>query len=325
MKTINTHIKEGKFKPVYLLYGEERYLVEQFRDKLKKALVNEDDTMNFALFEGDGIDVKEVIDFSDTLPFLAERRVVLIEDSGFLKASNDEICNYIKHMPETTVIIFVEKEVDRRNKVYKAIKDVGYICEMNSLNPADIRKWIVLQFKACNKQIDGDALELLMYKTGVSMLQISGEIQKLVSYVGVRSVIAVNDVEEIVSTVVTNKVFDMITAMSNKKQKEALELYYDLLTLKEAPLRILFLISRQFNILMKIKEMSGRYVDESTMSKTLDIPSFIVKKCRLQSDNFSSGTLYNAVRTCVDTEERIKTGRLEERLGVELVIVKFSS
>ena len=81
MKTIDNDIKRQEYKKVYLLYGEERYLIRQYRDKLKKAMTKPDDTMNFSSFEGDDINVKEVIDLAETLPFFADRRVILIEDS----------------------------------------------------------------------------------------------------------------------------------------------------------------------------------------------------------------------------------------------------
>ena len=82
MKTIDNDIKNMDFKKVYLLYGQERYLIKQYRDKLIKAMVNDGDSMNFSSFEGDGINQKEIIDLAETLPFFADRRVILIEDAG---------------------------------------------------------------------------------------------------------------------------------------------------------------------------------------------------------------------------------------------------
>ena len=82
MKTIDEDIKSGQFKKIYLLYGDEAYLKKQYKDKLKKALVQPDDTMNFTAYEGKDTNPKEVIDLSETLPFFAERRVILIENSG---------------------------------------------------------------------------------------------------------------------------------------------------------------------------------------------------------------------------------------------------
>ena len=114
MKTIDQDIKEGKLKNVYLLYGVERYLIRQYRDKLKRAIVIEDDTMNFSSFSGADVNQKEIIDLAETLPFFAERRLILIEDSGLFKKGAEELADYMAHIPENTYFLFVEKEVDRK-------------------------------------------------------------------------------------------------------------------------------------------------------------------------------------------------------------------
>ncbi|MCI5613956.1 MAG: DNA polymerase III subunit delta, partial [Agathobacter sp.] len=99
MKTIDEDIKQGTFRNVYLLYGEEAYLLKQYKDKLVKAMVAENDNMNFATFTGKDVSVKEIIDLSETLPFFAERRVILIEDSGFFKNAQEELATYMGEIP----------------------------------------------------------------------------------------------------------------------------------------------------------------------------------------------------------------------------------
>ena len=83
MKTIREDIKSGSFKRVYLLYGEEGYLRNQYRDLLIQALVPDGDTMNFTRFSGKDVDEHEILSQAETLPFFAERRVILVENSGF--------------------------------------------------------------------------------------------------------------------------------------------------------------------------------------------------------------------------------------------------
>ena len=87
MKTIDLNIKEKKFPGVYLLYGEEVYLKRQYRDKLLAALTLPGDTMNFSAYQGKDINPGELIDLAETLPFFAEKRVILVEDSGFFKTT----------------------------------------------------------------------------------------------------------------------------------------------------------------------------------------------------------------------------------------------
>ena len=85
MKTLNEDIKTGNFKPVYLLYGEEAYLKKQYRDRITKAIFPDGDTVNYAYYEGKGINPGELIDLAETMPFFADRRLIVIENSGFFK------------------------------------------------------------------------------------------------------------------------------------------------------------------------------------------------------------------------------------------------
>ena len=83
MKNLNADLKSGQFKQVYLLYGEEGYLKKQYKDRFIKAMLPDGDTMNYAYYEGKNTDVKEVIDLAETLPFFAERRLIVFENTGF--------------------------------------------------------------------------------------------------------------------------------------------------------------------------------------------------------------------------------------------------
>lgn len=88
MKSINEDIKNRRFKQIYLLYGEEAYLKRMYKEKLRNALVEKEDTMNYNYYAGKGISISEVIDVSETMPFFADRRLIIIENSGFFKSAN---------------------------------------------------------------------------------------------------------------------------------------------------------------------------------------------------------------------------------------------
>ena len=133
MKTIDNDIKDGRIKKAYLLYGEERYLIRQYRDKLINAIVQPDDTMNFSSFEGAEVNQKEIIDLAETLPFFAEKRLILIEDTGMFKKGGEDLAEYMPTAPDTTFFVFVEEEIDKRSKLYKAIaKSEGNAVEFST-------------------------------------------------------------------------------------------------------------------------------------------------------------------------------------------------
>ena len=117
MKSLNEDLKTGQFKQIYLLYGEESYLKRQYRERLVRAMIPEGDTMNYAVYEGKNIDIKEVIDLAETLPFFASRRLIVFEDTGFFKNAGTDLADYITDIPPTTYFLFIEKEVDRQKVI----------------------------------------------------------------------------------------------------------------------------------------------------------------------------------------------------------------
>ncbi|MDE7238468.1 MAG: DNA polymerase III subunit delta, partial [Lachnospiraceae bacterium] len=118
MRTILEDIKTQNFKSVYLLFGEEAYLKNQYRHKLLDALLPEGDTVNVNVYENADVPVKEIIDLAETMPFFAEHRVIVINGSGLFKKNGEELAGYLPGMPESTVMIFTEQDVDKRSKLY---------------------------------------------------------------------------------------------------------------------------------------------------------------------------------------------------------------
>ena len=325
MKTIDNDIKMGQLKNVYLLYGTEDYLKRQYRDKLKHALVEPDDTMNFSAYEGKDINPKELIDLSETLPFFKEKRMILVENSGFFKNSCDDLAEYMSQVPESTCFVFVEEEVDKRSKLFKAASRAGSAVEFETPKEDMLIRWILGRIQREGKKITQSVMQLFLSKTGSDMENIDKELEKLICYTLDKTEISAADVEAICTGQTENKIFEMIDAISAKNQKKALDLYYDLLALKEAPMRILFLIARQFQNLLLIKSMSAKGYPAVSIAKTAGMPSFAVLKNLRQAGAFKINQLKEAIEDCGQAEEDVKTGRMADQLAVELLIVKYSA
>ena len=321
MQTLNQDIRDHAFKPVYLLFGEETFLKNSYKKRLQEAIVG-DDVMNFSRFEGKGTDTDELIRLADTMPFFAERRLILVEDSGFFKNATEALVQYLPSMPETTCLMFVESEVDKRSKLYKKVKALGYAAEMERQDAAQLGRWALSLLSKEGKRITGHTMELFLSMAGDDMENIRMELEKLISYTWGRDVITDEDVEAVCTVRVSNRIFEMVSAIVNRQTRRAVELYEDLLTLKEPPMRILFLIARQFNQLLQVKELSERGLDRKTIASRLKMQPFVVGKVIPQTRRFSREQVLSYVNLCVEAEEAVKTGRLSDRLAVELLITR---
>ena len=325
MKTIDEDIKNGQFKTCYLLYGEEEYLKKQYKDKLVKALTVPGDTLNFTRFQGKEAQPGELIDLAETLPFLAERRVILVEDSGFFKTACDMLADYLPQINPSTTFIFSETDVDKRSRAYKQVKKAGSAVAFEAQNEDLITRWILGRIGKENKKITRQVLQMFLTQTGLDMSLIDRELEKLLCYTMGRDVITAEDVAAVVTVRAENHIFEMVDAIATHDQTKALKLYDDLLALKEPPMRILYLITRQFRILMEVKEMSRLGYPQAEIAKKVSVPAFAVRKYQAQAKGFTGKQLRAALEDGAQAEEQVKTGRLDEKIAVEIFLIRYST
>ena len=325
MKNIQQDIRSGDLKRAYLLYGDEGYLKQQYKKRLLKALIPDGDTMNMASYQGKNIDVGPLIELAETMPFLAERRVILVEDSGFFKNKCDRLADYMKELPDYLCMVFVEDQVDKRSRVYKAVGKAGRAVEFAVQDEKTLTQWVLGIFSRGGRRITKKDMELFMSKVGSDMGNIYQEAEKLICYTMGSDRITAQDIEAVCVTQITNKIFDMVRAVTERDQKKALDLYEDLLALREPPMRILYLLARQFRQLMQTKEMLEEGNGQQEISKTLGIPGFVARNYVNCVKGYEKDRLRQAVEDLTSAEEDVKTGRLGDRLSVELLIVQYSS
>jgi DNA polymerase-3 subunit delta len=323
MKVIREHIKKGEYKRFYLIYGSEEYLKKLYRDKMKAAIINDGGDINYSYFEGKDIEPVKLISVAQTLPFFADLRLIIVENSGFFKGQN-ELTELLSDTPDTTVIIFVEGEVDKRNKLYKFIKDSGYVSEMNGLDDKNLKLFAASLFEQRKQKITEANISYLLDKIDNNMINISNEVEKISSYCGERQVVSKEDIDAVITVQITGKIFQMIDAIGSRQAQKALELYYDLIAVREKPLSILFLITRHFNIMLQIKDLQSRVNNSTSISELVGVPGFAVSKYSAQARNFSFKRLKDALEFSADIEQQIKTGTMDEKIGVELFIITFS-
>ena len=324
MSIIDEDIKSGKLNHIYLIYGAEDFLRKEYRERLKRALSPEEDSMNYSYYEGKDISVGEIIDLAETMPFLAERRTIIIENSPFFIGNGEKMAEYLNSVPDTTYFVFVEEVVDKRSKMYKSVKQNGSIVEV-SITEDKLITWILQLLKKDNKKITTNTMHYLLEKIGTNMETIRQEVEKLICYCYDKEVITEEDIDAVCTTQMNNQIFEMLDAMANKRQKAALQMYYNLLALREPPMKILYLIGRQFNLLMQTKMLKQRGYGDRVIAEKIGVPPFAGTKYVNQASKFKMEDLKKAVEECVEADEAVKNGSRNDRLSVELLIIKYSN
>ena len=334
MKELKNDFKINQFKSVYLLYGDESYMIRYYSDLFTERLLatdslTADTVMNRDIFEGRDFDIDDVIDAAETLPFLSEHRLIYIKDSGLLttgrKADSETLAKYLPSIPESSIIIFVETVIDKRNKLYKLVASQGRAVECTSPSESDLIKWIGNIFKKKNKEINPQTARLLLSTVPKGMDQIYTEADKLGDFVGERSTITPDDIETVCTKSLEARIFDLVGFLCTGQTEKALVQYHNMLIAKEQPLMILTMMARQFRLVLQCKAATEKHMAGSQIAQSLGLRDFMVRDFVKQAQNFSVNQLIEALHECQDTDIRIKTGWIAGELGVELLIIKYSN
>ncbi|MBQ7447841.1 MAG: DNA polymerase III subunit delta [Eubacterium sp.] len=324
MEKLTAEIKNKDFKRVYLFYGEEKYLIRQYQNRLVEAVLGENAGMNLSVFEGKNADPKEIMSQAQTMPFFADYRVILVQESGFYKKTPEGLAEYLSEIPDTAILLFVESEVDKRSKMYKQTEKNGRAVQFTRQKDAVLKKWILSQLKKEGKKITEPVMNAFLECTGDDMELISQELEKLLCYTMEKDVISAEDVKAVCVPSVGNHIFDMIDALAAKNRQRAMDLYLDLLRLREPPMRILYLIGRQFYILNRLKSMRKTGIGDREMASAVKIPPFAVKKNLAQAAKFTDEQIQETIETCVQADADVKSGHLSDRMAVELVMTTIA-
>lgn len=323
MLRIEEELKKNQISRFHLIYGEERYMVRYYRNMLIQQLTEPGDAMNCTIFRNRTVDPIHVAEAGEVLPFFADRRLLVVEDSFFFNNTCDML-DYLKYFPETTYVVFVERKVDRRNRLYKWVNKNGCVTECVHQSERMLKQWVLTYAKKAGKAISVSAAELLMERVGSNMELLGNEMEKCIGYVGKRKTIDETDVDIISTGVVVSRIFDMIDAVALKEKEKALSLYTDLIANKESPMSILYLFSRHINILLQIKECVSRGFSKAEIAKKCDIPPFTVDKYSRQAATFKKKQLNAMLESRLEYEEQFKSGKLSsDQLAVEMFLLQI--
>ena len=325
----------------YLLHGEDEFsraeTLARLKEKMGEPALAE---LNTTILEGRKTTLAELKHVCNAVPFLAERRLVIVhgllrwleagESGGKRPAAKEEylsgLLEYLPHLPESTRLIFVEdKTIKPGHPLYKLAQAEGaYIKEFPLLKGKKLAGWVQRRVKSKGGEITPAALKTLVTFVGNDLRLLNQEIEKLLTYVDRARPIEEEDVRLLVSYTQEANVFEMVDAIGQRNSEQALRLLHKLLEDGAAPLALLGMITRQFRIMMQIKELQGEGLARSEIGQRLQLHPFVVQKGARQARNFTMEQLERAYDRLLETDWAIKTGRLEPVLALDILLIRLS-
>ncbi|WP_113671293.1 DNA polymerase III subunit delta [Vallitalea guaymasensis] len=328
MKGLKKQLQNNEYNNVYLFYGEEKYLLDMYLKKLIDGLlVDTDPTMNYDYFDKSNMSVDKLFDAIETLPFFAERRVIVVSYAKLFKGKNNNsniIADRITDIPKSTTVIFLEEEIDKRSKLYKLINKNGYVASFTKMSENDLVKWVGQKLHGSGKKIEKSVALHFLKTVGTDMASINNELEKVVMYCKDKDVVTKEVIDEICTRSIENKIFELVSAMGQNRRERAVLLYHDMIIAKEPPGRILFMLIRQFRLILQSKLLQEKGLSERDIGSRIKLAPFIVRECLRQGRNLTVDNLKEALKDCLETDSNIKIGKIDARIGVEVIIMKYS-
>lgn len=328
----------AKKKALFLICGSESYLKQQKKNELLRQFGAEENSLNFNVFSGREIDFLEVARLCDTMPFMSQWRVILIEDSGQMKLTPDkDLYEAASGLPESTALIFIEQETDAANALYKLVRETGEIHRFQKVSDKsgkeakaeqlEVRRWAMEYLKKNHRKMDTKRMEELLELTGYDMENLKSELDKLISYTEGQdpaAPIGSSDIQAICSRTLQDQVFELLAAKLSGNVSRALELFEEMLAMRISPLRVLFMLARQFNQVYLLKDLSGssyQQLSDVQIAQKIGIKKdWQLRKLKEQSVRLGKQDARAYLELCAEMETRIKRGDLDGRIAVEMLL-----
>lgn len=315
---------------IFVIYGEERLLMDQRLEKLKKEYQCHEEMMNYTVYEVDRDGMEAVYEDVMTPPFLNETKMVVIKKADFLttkklKKDNQDVEIFKKCMDQIDdhvhlVIFHDKKNFDERKKVVKELRKKAKFFEVNTLNYYKVSDTTRQAIKKRNATIDNDALELLIARTGLNLLNVSNEVEKLCLYT---SHIDYHAVDMLVSKPLDENVFDLTSAILDKNRKKIFEVYHDLMVLEEEPIMLIVLIANSMRLIYQVKLLDRKGYNDREIAKILSVNPYRLKYVRKEGTKYDLQELLSYLNELSKLDVSIKTGKIDKKKGLELFLLRI--
>jgi DNA polymerase-3 subunit delta len=308
---------------VYLLLGDEDLLIDQALAALLDQLVApEERDLNLDVVRADEIEIEDLITLVDTLPFFGRRRAVVVKGADAWNAAEQEqVAAYLERGAPPSAFILVASSLDRRRKLFTAVRKLGEIQEFPRLSIRQLPSWIVERVRKEGRRIDADAVEALVARVGPGLRQMSLELEKLFAYVESLDRITRRDVEAAVSRLSESTIFMMVDAIGERRSGDALR-YLDDILREDAPPYVLFMVARQFRMLMRASHLTAQRKPFAAVQEALGVPPFVARKIAAQVQHFPPQAFPGIFARLAEADRAVKTTG-HSRLALETLIVEL--
>lgn len=338
IEELEKQLNQGNCKGIYLLYGEDTFLLEQQLNKIKKNFGETIKGINYIYIDENN--VQELIADIETPAFGYSKKLIIARNTGIFKREvkgrnggapkelKDKINNCLKEnieiINESVIIVFVENQVEK-NSIYNTIEKIGIVCNFEEQKPFQIIKRLKSVCNAYKVNVAENTLQYLIESCGTNMQDLINEIRKLIEYAGENGTIQKQDIDKLCIKKIESIIFDLTDNLGQKKVKEAMEVLYNLIASKEPIQKILITLYNHFKKLyfVKLAIFYNKDIAQSLQLKPNQI--FLVNKYKTQAKGFKTSELRKIIQELENLDYKYKIGLIDLNVGLESILCAYCS
>ena len=338
IENLEKELKEGKLNSIYLLYGEELFLIENNLKKIKTLVGECIKGINYILIDEQII--SEIISDIETPSFGYEKKLIIARNTGIFKKEGkkktgdiskikEKLTQYIneniKIIEDSVILVFIEEEADNKSELYKSIEKNGIICKFDFQKPIQIEQRIKAICNGYKVKIDSQTIKYFIECCGTNMQDLINEIRKLIEYTGTNGTIKREDIDKLSIKKIESVIFDLTDNLGKKDIKGALQVLKNLIYEKEPVAKILVTLYNHFKKLYITKIAINNNKDIASSLNLKPNQMFLTTKYKVQSKFFTENDLINIIQELCDLDYHFKSGKIDLQIGLETILCRYCS
>jgi len=319
-EVLREHGRTGSFAPVYYLFGEEEFLLqEELAQLVESALGDAERGFNYDVVDGAEADPKMIATLASTFPMMAERRVVVVRQAD--KIRDAEILDpYLDNPSTTSVVLFTARKPDKRRSSHLRLKKKAFVVEFTQLSQGDIPRWIIGRAKSMGRSIDNEGAALLADYTGTDLREIHNELEKLFAFAGERATLNIDDVQAVSGMSREINLYELHRTLGTKDSRRSMEIIARLMESGQPPIRIAVSLGYFFINLRKMADAR-----RNPGGTELRFPPFVMKQYRSALAHYSDPEIENALIRIAIADEHLKSSSLPPAQIMHFLIASILS
>ncbi len=324
VQSLQSSLAKKDLYPLYYFFGDETFLIDEALVQLQEvALADGLRDFNLNTYYGDHVDASVIRDAIETLPMMAQVRLVVVKEAHDLSEKDWENLLPVLESPvESTIFVCIGNRIDRRKKYIKKFIERGVVVEFKRPFENQIPDWIVSISKRYGLKLDTEVVALVHQLVGSNLVDINGELLKISQYIGTRKAVTTDDVLQVVSRVRIDSVFDLTEAIGNNDRAKALLCLANLLDHGQNEFGVLSLVGRHLRILKTVKDGIRDGLAGARLSSRAGVSQYFLRQYTDQSRFWSERKIETAFQALLDTDRALKSSPIASHIWLENFILK---